>query len=64
MRDLLRANPELYARIEQKVLVHYGVRTEPAAAADAAAPAAKAAAEGGADEAPKTGRGRRAAATD
>ncbi len=64
VRDLLRANPDLYSRIEHKVLVHYGVRTEPAATADAAAPAAKAAAEGGADEAPKPGRGRRAAASD
>jgi recombination protein RecA len=67
VRDFLRANPDLYARIEQKVLVHYGVKPAPAEAAAPAgedAPAAKAAAGGGADETPKTGRGRRTAAAD
>ncbi|MDO9695605.1 MAG: recombinase RecA [Candidatus Latescibacteria bacterium] len=67
VRDFLRANPDLYARIEQKVLVHYGVKPAPAAATPAAgeaAPAAKAAADGGADETPKSTRGRRAAPAD
>jgi recombination protein RecA len=67
VRDFLRANPDLYARIEQKVLVHYGVKPAPAAqtpAAGEAAPAAKAAADGGADETPKPTRGRRTASAD
>jgi len=42
VREFLRENEDLYARIEQQVLVHYGVRGEKAAAAEAAdaAPAA------------------------